>query len=194
MKFSTKENIRSWRLFFRIWKIKVQVIFFVRLAISSLEAVTDYYSKSNSLFKKIHVRRISQIDNSNEMLKAIEASLDESQSSHTNKPCMIIDLDSIENYKLFLSQLKELGKLKSKFDFVLSTLVRTQKKIYPFNNVIIILKLKGVNEIEINDASNSFIGFSVVDYHNINTIKLLSEILQTNKALNKVANIPVSIF
>jgi hypothetical protein len=128
------------------------------------------------------------------MLKAIEASLDESQSSHTNKPCMIIDLDSIENYKLFLSQLKELGKLKSKFDFVLSTLVRTQKKIYPFNNVIIILKLKGVNEIEINDASNSFIGFSVVDYHNINTIKLLSEILQTNKALNKVANIPVSIF
>jgi hypothetical protein len=35
-------------------------------------------------------------------------------------------------------------------------------------------------------------GFSVVDYHDLNTIKILSDLTQSSEPLNKISNIPVS--
>jgi hypothetical protein len=56
---------------------------------------------------------------------------------------------------------------------------------------------KGINELEINDFRHggaNIIGFSIVDYYNINSIKVLSEMLQSSEPLNKIPNIPVNIF
>ena len=36
-------------------------------------------------------------------------------------------------------------------------------------------------------------GFSIVDYYSINTIKVLSDMVQNGEPLNKIANIPVSL-
>lgn len=51
-------------------------------------------------------------------------------------------------------------------------------------------------ELDVNDfrhGGTNIIGFSIVDYYNINSIKLLSDVLQTGEPLNKIANIPVII-
>jgi hypothetical protein len=55
------------------------------------------------------------------MLRAIEASYEE--GPRTNKIVMIIDLDSKESYKYFLNQIKDLGMTKTKYYYILSTIV-----------------------------------------------------------------------
>ena len=64
-----------------------------------------------------------------------------------------------------------------------------------WNKIFLFVKKKGVNELEINDfrhGGSNLIGFSIVDYYNVNSIKVLSEMLQTGEPLNKIPNIPVN--
>ena len=47
--------------------------------------------------------------------------------------------------------------------------------------------------MDINDFRHGgadIIGFSLVDYHNINTFKILSEVIQNGEPLNKLPSIP----
>ncbi len=51
-----------------------------------------------------------------------------------------------------------------------------------------------MNEMEFKDFRDqgaNLTGFSIVDYYNHNTIKLLTEILQIKKPINKIGVIPV---
>lgn len=52
-----------------------------------------------------------------------------------------------------------------------------------------------MNELSLSDFVHGGVrltGFSIVDYYNMNTIKMISEITETNNPLNKIPNIPVS--
>ena len=100
----------------------------------------------------------------------------------------------------FLNQIKDLGMTKFRYHYVLATLVIRFLKhnlyicltcriicIFSFNS-------QGVYELEINDfrlGGATIIGFSIVDYYNINTIKLLSDVLQSGEPLNRIGSIPV---
>jgi hypothetical protein len=51
-----------------------------------------------------------------------------------------------------------------------------------------------VYELDLNDFRHggvNIVGFSIMDYYNINSIKMLADILQTGEPLNKIATIPV---
>lgn len=103
----------------------------------------------------------------------MEASSDEG-SSNPSKIVMVVDLDSRESYMYFLNQIKDLGMTKTRYNYILATL--------------------GIYELDVNDFRHggaTIVGFSIVDYHNINSIKLLADTLQSSEPLNKIGNIPV---
>lgn len=59
----------------------------------------------------------------------------------------------------------------------------------------LVFEKKGINELNLNDFIHGGLritGFSLVDYYNINVIKMISEISETNNPINKIPNIPVS--
>ncbi len=90
---------------------------------------------------------------------------------------LILDLDSIDSYLLFLNQLKDLGMTKSNCVFVLLTM--------------------GIHELELEHfvhGGAKLIGFSIIDYHNINTLRILSETIHTDGPLNKIPILPVNFF
>lgn len=61
------------------------------------------------------------------------------------------------------------------------------------SSLVIRFLKKGIYELDINDFRHGgadIIGFSLVDYHNINTFKILSEVIQNGEPLNKLPSIP----
>ena len=54
--------------------------------------------------------------------------------------------------------------------------------------------LKGIYELNINDFRHggaTLFGFSFVDYHNVNSVKMVSDMLQSRDPINKLPIIPV---
>jgi hypothetical protein len=90
-------------------------------AILNLESLIEYQNNDVDFAEKILVRRVNEIHNCRDMLRAIEASYEE--GPRTSRIVMIIDLDSKESYKYFLNQIKDLGMTKTKYYYVLSTIV-----------------------------------------------------------------------
>lgn len=89
---------------------------------------------------------------------------------------LIIDLDSPESYKYVLNQMKDLGMTDNRYIFIL---------VYP-----------SINEINVNDfkyGGVTIFGFSTVDYYNLNTIKIISDLIEKDRALNEINVIPVRI-
>jgi hypothetical protein len=61
------------------------------------------------------------------IIRAIESTHD---SSHSEKITMVIDIDTMSNYRLLLDQVKDLGMTKSKFNYILATIVILLLNIY----------------------------------------------------------------
>lgn len=99
------------------------------------------------------------------------------QDPDMSKIVIMIDLDSKKSYMSILNQIKDLGMTKTRYHYVLATL--------------------GIYELDLNDFRHGGVtitGFSIVDYYSINTIKYLSDLVQSGEPLNKIANIPVNFF
>ena len=105
------------------WK-DVYYIYNYPQALTSLENLFDYQNRHVNFTIKILVRKITDIKDCRDMLRAIE-STNENNAPLINqvKINMIIDLDSKESYTLFLNQIKDLGMTKTRFHYVLATYV-----------------------------------------------------------------------
>ncbi len=125
----------------------------------------------SDLLTKIHVRKLTNVKNARGMLRVINAGTNDIRQ---NKNITIIfDLDTRESYRIMLSQLKDLGMTDDRFHFVLT---------YP-----------GVNEINLNDFRYGGVvitGLSMIDYYSINTIKIVSDLIEKDKPLNRIGLIP----
>ncbi len=123
------------------------------------------------LLNNIHVRKLTHVKNARGMLRVINAG---STDNRNNKNITIIfDLDTRENYRTILNQLKDLGMTDDRYHYVLT---------YP-----------GVNEINLNDFKYGGVvitGLSMIDYYSINTIKIVSDLIEKDKPLNKISLIP----
>lgn len=95
-------------------------------ALLNLERLFDYANENVNFTNKILVRKITDIKDCRDMLRAIE-NTNEQNAPLLNqvKINMIIDLDSRESYTLFLNQIKDLGMTKTRFHYVLATYVFT---------------------------------------------------------------------
>jgi hypothetical protein len=86
---------------------------------------------------------------------------------------LIIDLDSPQSYADVLNQLKDLGMTDSRYIYVL---------VYP-----------SINEINVNEFKYGGVeiyGFSTIDYYNLNTIKIISDLIEKDKPFNEINVIP----
>lgn len=92
-----------------------------------MESLFDYQLKNSGFAKKIVIRKIKNINNCRNMLRAIESSNDMNNVNdlENNKIIMIVDLDSKKSYLSFLNQIKDLGMTKTRYHYILATLVST---------------------------------------------------------------------
>ena len=113
----------------------------------NLESLFDHQNRVPGFLDKLLIRKVDDIHNCRDMLRAIEASNERSASSsplslhisptssaaslHSSASSnnhgsivMVVDLYSKENYASFLNQIKELGMTKSRYNYVLATYVR----------------------------------------------------------------------
>lgn len=92
-------------------------------AMYNLETLLDYQNKnSNSSSGKVFIRKIIDVKDCRDMLRAIEASNDNVLSA--TQITLIVDLDSKESYGFFLNQIKDLGMTKTRYVYLLVTFVR----------------------------------------------------------------------
>lgn len=89
-----------------------------------MENLLEYQSNHVNFTRKILVRKITDIKDCRDMLRAIE-STNEHNAPLINqvKINMIVDLDSKESYTHFLNQIKDLGMTKTRFHYILATYV-----------------------------------------------------------------------
>ena len=65
------------------------------------------------------------------------------------------------------------------------------------DHFIKVFKLKEIHDVNLESfryLDSNIIGFSLLDYSNVETVKLQSDILRTGDSLNKMPTIPVYIF
>ncbi len=113
----------------------------------------------------------------------------------------MVDLDSKESYAKFADQIKNTGMGKPPFDYFMLTLVQTYALFNYWKSKIVIwikcLKLKEIHDVNLESfryLDSNIIGFSLIDYSNVETVKLQSDILRTGDSINKMPTIPVYIF
>ena len=59
-----------------------------------------------------------------------------------------------------------------------------------------IFEIKEFYDLDLNGfqySDSNLVGFSLIDYNNVNTIKLQADLFKTGEALNKISSIPVRI-
>lgn len=152
---------------------RIYYIYNYQQAVVNLEKLFDYQNGDRDLQSIFLLRRVVNINSCHDMLRAIEASNEKDAIFHRRKIIMIVDLDSKESYTSFLHQIKDLGMTKSKYFYLLASL--------------------GINELEVNDFRHGgadIVGFSIVDYYSVNTIKKVSELVQTGEPLNRIRPVP----
>ncbi len=106
---------------------------------------------------------------------------------------MIIDLESKNDYVAFLKQVKEIGITDFRYHFILTYMVIYFYYKYCLINSILKINIKSVDELNLDEFRHGGVritAFSIIDY-NINTIKLMSDLIQDGKPLNKIVSIPV---
>ena len=102
---------------------RVYYIYNYQQAVANMEKLLEYQNSDPAFLQRILIRRVSDIHNCRDMLRAIEAS-NENSVNNREKITMMVDLDSKESYMAFLNQIKDLGMTKVKYYYVLATLVR----------------------------------------------------------------------
>jgi hypothetical protein len=90
-------------------------------ALLNLEVLFDAQNKNFNSTGKVLIRKIVEITDCRDMLRAIETSNEKALS--TSQITMIVDLDSKESYGYFLNQVKDLGMTKTRYYYVLATFV-----------------------------------------------------------------------
>jgi hypothetical protein len=144
-------------------------------AVVKLESLFDYQMKNlNNFTRKIIIRKVKNVNNCLDMLRSVEVSKEISESAKDSAQIiMIIDLNSRKSFMTFLKQIKDLGMTKPRYHYVLATL--------------------GIHELDLNEFQHGGVtitGFSTVDYHDVNTVKAIRQIINSNEPLNKIPNIP----
>lgn len=170
-----------------------------------MQSLFAYQNKHPNFAKKILLRKIIDIHDCLDMLRAIEATNENNLPIlEQNKINIIVDLDRKESYNYFLNQIKSLGMTKTRFTYILASFVSNSLsvdfKLYffvlKFWEIFFVVAKKGIYELDVNDFRHggaNIIGFSLVDYHNINSIKLLADIFHAGEPLNKIPPISVNI-
>ncbi len=110
---------------------------------------------------------------------------------------MMVDVKTKTEFMDFLLKAKDLSMMKAKYHFILVGLVR-HFGLLAGKNILIgkLCVLQNANELELNNFDNggaNITGYSLVDYYNHNTLKLLNKVLDLKVPINKIKTIPVSI-
>lgn len=109
------------------WKT-VYYIYNYDEAFQNIEILFDRQNKDSKFVENIILRKVIDIFDCRDMLRAIEVSNEDHTQNIDNKIIFILDLASNQHYMNFLNQVKDLGMTKNRYFYLLATLVITLKK------------------------------------------------------------------